>query len=164
MVSSSRSDYMSPNLLLGGLVEAGASQASQHMGAQKTAYMTETAPRAVFYGQMIGSFVGTLIATLAYRIHPTVKKFPSKEFGIPDAHMWLVAARFIHQQGLPSRALQFSIGAFVVGASFSALRIMGQRYWWRDFVPSGVAMAVGKQTPSFTAGRSRTSAQSSNLI
>ncbi|KAF2788846.1 hypothetical protein K505DRAFT_341750 [Melanomma pulvis-pyrius CBS 109.77] len=109
LVPSSRSGYMSANLLLGGLVEAGASQASQHMGGQKTAYVTETAPRAVFYGQMI-------------------------EFGVPDAHVWLVAARLIHQQGLPDRDLEFSIGAFVMGAGLSLLRIVARRYWRRDFV------------------------------
>jgi len=144
LVPASRSKYMSANLLLGGFVESGASQAAQHMGGQKTAYMTETAPRAVFYGQIIGSFVGTLIATLAYRLYTSVQTFPSKEFDIPDAHMWLVAARFIHQQGLPPRALDFSIAAFVIGAGLSVLRIMGQRYWWRKFIPSGVAMAIGK--------------------
>jgi uncharacterized oligopeptide transporter (OPT) family protein len=135
---------MSANLLLGGVVESGASQASQQMGGQKTAYITETAPRAVFYGQMIGSFVGTLIATLAYRVYTTSQEFPSKEFDVPDAHVWLVAASFIHQQRLPHRALEFSIASFVIGAGLSVLRIIGKQYWWRNFIPSGVAMATGK--------------------
>lgn len=144
LVPNSRPEYMSANLLLGGLVESGASQASQHMGGQRTAYMTETAPRAVFYGQMIGTFIGTLVATLAYRVYTTAREFPSKEFEVPDAHVWLVAARLIHQQGLPDKAMEFTIVAFVVGAGLSALRILGRPYWWAILVPSGVAMAIGK--------------------
>lgn len=144
LVPSSRPEYMSANLLLGGLVESGASQASQHMGGQKTAYMTETAPRAVFYGQMIGTFVGTIVATLAYRIYTIAREFPSKEFEVPDAHIWLVAARFIHQQGLPDKAMEFTIATFLVGAGLSALKIIGRLHWWAFLVPSGVAMAIGK--------------------
>jgi uncharacterized oligopeptide transporter (OPT) family protein len=67
------------------------------MGGLKTAYMTKTAPRAIYYSQMIGSFAGTLIATVVYKIYTFVKKISSEEFGIPDAHLWLVAARFIYQ-------------------------------------------------------------------
>lgn len=154
MVPSSHSNYMSANLLLSGLVESGASQASQHMGGQKTAYITDTAPRAVFYGQMIGSLIGTLIATLAYRLYTTFQEFPNKKFDVPDAHVWLVAARFIHQQGLPDKALGFSIASFVVGSGLSVLRIVGRPYWWCKLVPSGVAMAIGMYVvPAITLPR-----------
>lgn len=114
------------------------------MGGLKTAYMTKTAPRAIFYSQLIGSFAGTLVATFVYRIYTSTKKLPSDEFGMPDAHLWLVAARLIYQQGLPPRAFDFAIGAFVLGAAFSILRILGTKRWWRDLVPSGVALAIGK--------------------
>lgn len=63
LLPSSSPKFISANLLLGGAVEAGASQASQHMGGLKTAYMTKTAPRAILFGQMVGSFAGTVIAT-----------------------------------------------------------------------------------------------------
>jgi uncharacterized oligopeptide transporter (OPT) family protein len=112
--------------------------------------MTRTAPRAIFYSQIIGSFAGTLIATLVYKIYTSVKEIPSEEFGIPEAHMWLVGAKLIYQQGLPARALDFAIGAFLIGAVFSILRILGsiRNHWWRGLVPSGVAVAIGKKVCS----------------
>ena len=117
LIPASNSNHIIANLLLGCVVEAGASQASQQIGDLKTAYMTRTAPRNIFYSQIIGSFAGTLIATLVYKIYTSVKKIPNEEFGIPEAHMWLVAARFVYQQGLlPARALDFAIGAFLIGA------------------------------------------------
>ncbi|KAI9779864.1 MAG: hypothetical protein M1839_007177 [Geoglossum umbratile] len=137
LVPASNPNYISANVLLGGVVEAGASQASQQMGGLKTAYMTKTPPRVVYYSQIIGSLAGTLVATLVYRIYTSLKKIPSEEFGIPDAHIWLVAARLIYQQTLPPRVLAFAIAAFVIGAVFSVLRILGSNRWWRDLVPSG---------------------------
>ena len=155
LVPASNPNYISANLLLGGVVGAGASQALQQMCGLKTAYMTKTAPRAIYYSQMIGSFAGTLIATLVYKIYTSVKKIPSEEFGIPDAHMWLVAARLIYQRGLPPRALDFTVGAFVIGAAFSILRILGSNRWWRDLVPSSVAMAIGKKRTLIPAADQR---------
>jgi uncharacterized oligopeptide transporter (OPT) family protein len=136
--------YTTSNLLLSGAVESGASQASQHMGGQRTAYMTKTAPRAVLYGQAIGSCVGVLLATSLYKIYTSVKHIPSDEFSVPDAHIYLVASRLLRQQGLPPQALNCAIGAFVFCAIFSIARIIGKRYWWRELVPSGVAMGIGE--------------------
>ncbi|KAL9611677.1 MAG: hypothetical protein Q9167_003706 [Letrouitia subvulpina] len=112
IVPASNQNYIHANLLLGGNLEAGASQASQHMGGLKIAYMTKTAPRAILYGQLIGLIVGSLIATFVYMIYTSAKQFPSREFDIPDAHLWLVTAKLIAQQGLPLQVLEFAIGAF----------------------------------------------------
>ena len=153
-VPTSYPNYIFANLLLSGAVETGASQASQQMGGLKTAYMTKTAPRTIFYGQMIGSLAGTIIATLVYRIYTSVKTIPSDEFGVPDAHLWLVAAKLIYQQGLPPRALDFATGAFFIGAAFSMLRILASNRWWQYLVPSSIAMAIGEYyTPNLTARR-----------
>jgi len=96
------------------------------MGGQRTAYMTGAVRRAVFYGQMIGSSVGilatTLATTLACRVYTSAQGFPDKEFDIPDAHVWLVAARFIHQQGLTYKALALNVAVFALGAACSTLR------------------------------------------
>ncbi|KAL8831926.1 MAG: hypothetical protein Q9170_005088 [Blastenia crenularia] len=143
-IPASNSNRIFANLLLSGVVEAGASQASQQMGGLKTAYMTKTPPRAIFFGQMIGSIFGTLIATLVYRIYTSAGKIPSTEFGIPDGRLWLVAARLVYQQGLPPQAFKFAIGAFAFGAALSILRILALKRWWKDFLPSGIAMAIGK--------------------
>lgn len=145
IVPASNSNHIAANLLLGGVVEAGASQASQQMGGLKTAYITQTPPRVVFFSQIIGSLVGTVIATGVYRIYTSVKTIPSEELDIPEAGLWLVAARVIYQQGLPPRALAFATAAFMVGAALSSLRALGSNRWWKDLVPSGIAMALGKK-------------------
>lgn len=95
VVATSSGKYTSSNLLLGGAIESTASQASQHMGGQKTAYMTQTAPRAVFYGQAIGSSIGALFATVLYKIYTSVKSILSEELSVPDAHIYLVACRLL---------------------------------------------------------------------
>ncbi|EFX00469.1 oligopeptide transporter [Grosmannia clavigera kw1407] len=154
LVRPSSQHYTTANLLLGGAIESGASQASQHMGGLKTAYMTQTPPRAVFYGQMIGSYAGALAATGLYRMYTSTNTIPSEEFGVPDAHLYMVASRFIRQQGLPPGAMGFTVGAFVLGAVMSMLRILGSKYWWRRFVPSGVAVAIGMHImPAITLPR-----------
>lgn len=144
VVPRSSVKYTSANILLGGAIESGASQASQQMGGYKTAYMTKTPPRAVFYGQVIGTYVGAVVAVFLYKVYTSVKTIPSEEFGIPDAHLYIVASRFIRRQGLPPRASTFTLVAFLLGATFSTLRIVAGKRRWRVFVPSGVALAIGR--------------------
>ena len=136
--------FISSNLLLAGAVETVASQASQHIGGLKTAYMTRTPPRAVLYSQIIGTVAGTLVATLAYRLYTSTKKIPSSELGVPDAYVWLVAAKLFRQEGLPDAALEFAIAASVLGGILCVLKILGDKHWWKNWVPSPVAMAVGE--------------------
>lgn len=99
------------------------------MNGFKTAYMTRTAPRAVFYGQVVGSYVGAVLATILYKTYISVKEIPSEEFSIPDAHLYIVASRFIRQHGLPQQAMPFMLGAFVLGSILSILRILGFSRW-----------------------------------
>lgn len=110
---------MSTSLLLGGTVESGASQVWQYMGGSRTAYMTSTLPKAVFYGQLIGSFTSAWVATLIYRLYTTVKQIPSADFGSPDAHLWLVAATLAKQRSLPPMARESLTRAFKVGPMLS---------------------------------------------
>lgn len=144
MVPSTSPKYTSANLLLGGAIESGASQSSQQMGGYRTAHMTKTPPRAVFYAQLVGSYVGALVSTALYRLYTSVKTIPSQEFNVPDAQFYLITSRFIRQQDLPPRASTFALGAFVLGALFSTVKIVGSKRWWRDFIPSGIALAIGE--------------------
>ncbi|KAI9172707.1 putative oligopeptide transporter [Paramyrothecium foliicola] len=142
-VPASTQRFTSANILLGGAIESAASQASQHMGGLKTAYLTSTRPRSIFYGQIIGTYTGAIIAICLYKAYTSTKKIPSDEFGIPDAHLYIIASRLIQNSGMPPRALQFGIWATVLGAIFGMLRITGAKKQWRHFVPSGVAIGVG---------------------
>jgi uncharacterized oligopeptide transporter (OPT) family protein len=92
VIQSSGQKYTSTNLLLGGAVESSASQASQHMGGLKTAYMTNTALKGSTFGQMIGLYVGALIATVLYKLYSSSGKIPSEDITVPDAHLYVVAS------------------------------------------------------------------------
>lgn len=130
-------------MAMAGVVEAGAWQACQQMGDLKTAYLVRTPPRAIFFGQIIGSIVGCFVGTGIYRLYTSIKVIPSAELPVPDAHLWLVAAKLIYGQGLPPQSFNFAIGAIVLGAACGAVRIVGSGRWWREHVPSGIAVAVG---------------------
>ncbi|KAF9773031.1 hypothetical protein IL306_009224, partial [Fusarium sp. DS 682] len=142
IVPPSSTSFTSTNLLLSGAIESGASQASQHMGGLRTAHMTNAAPRAVLHAQMIGSYVCAFIAVSLYKTYTSIKKIPSQEFGIPDAHLYIVTSRMIQQQGLPPKAMVFESVAFIIDAICGGLRIAGNNRWWRHLVPPGVAMGV----------------------
>ncbi|KAF4488016.1 oligopeptide transporter [Fusarium agapanthi] len=139
--------FTSTNLLMSGATESVASQASQHMGGLRTAYMTNTAPRVVLHAQMLGSYVGSVVAVSLYTIYTSINKIPSQDFGIPDARLYIVTIQMIRQQGLPPKAMEFAWVAFIIGAICGGLRIVGKDHWWRCLVPSGVAMAVGMYIP-----------------
>ncbi|KID60289.1 uncharacterized protein G6M90_00g080120 [Metarhizium brunneum] len=144
LFSFSGPKFTSANLLLGGAIESGASQAAQQMGNLKIASITQIAPRAVIFAQMIGSYVGAFIAIFFYKIYSSLDKIPSEEFSIPDAHLYITTSRFIRWQGLPPGLTGFLMGSFALGAVFSVLRILSLKHWWRCLVPSGIAIAIGE--------------------
>ena len=143
-MSASDARHLFTILLLDGVVEIGAFQSAQQIASLKTANMTSSPPRAIYYAQMIGSLLGVFVATLIYKLYKSLDRIPSDEFGIPDAHLWLVAARLIAQQGLSPRALNFALWAFVIRAFCSILRTVGSDRWWRGCVPSSMTVAVGR--------------------
>lgn len=77
---------------------------------------------------MVGSFSGALIATFLYRAYTTVKELPRGEFGIPNGYLYLGTARFLRQQGLPPRAVDFSIRALVLAPVLGGFRTMGSEH------------------------------------
>ncbi|KAH6868973.1 OPT oligopeptide transporter protein-domain-containing protein [Thelonectria olida] len=154
VVRASSQKYTSANLLLGGAIESSAAQAAQQMGSFKTAYLTRTAPRAVLYGQIIESYIRVLITAVLYKIYTSVKMIPSEEFNVPDARLYIMASRLFRQQELPPMAMNFALGAFLLGAAFGTLRIVASKQWWRYLIPSGVGMAMGMYViPAITLPR-----------
>ena len=62
---------------------------------------------AIYYGQMIGSIFGILVVMLVCNMYTGLQRISSNELSILDAHLWLVAARLIYQQGFLPQALTF---------------------------------------------------------
>ncbi|KAK0652760.1 OPT oligopeptide transporter protein-domain-containing protein, partial [Cercophora newfieldiana] len=147
IIPSSHPHNIIINLAMAGVVEAGAWQASQQMGDLKTAHLTRTPPRAIYFGQMLGSFAGCFVATIIYKLYSTVKTIPSDEFPVPDAHIWLAGAQLMYGKGLPPGTFGFALAASVLSFCFGTLKILGAGTQWQALVPSGIALAIGMIIP-----------------
>ncbi|KAK5675625.1 OPT superfamily [Elasticomyces elasticus] len=150
------------NLLAGGISEAGALQAGDLLQDLKTGHLLGASPKAQFYGQLIGSAVGAVVSACVYKLYTRVYTIPGGLFQVPTGYVWIFTARLVTGQGLPPKVPAFAAGAAAIWAVLTAVRIYGTalkrsgggRGWWTDFVPGGIAVAVGMyNTPSFTLAR-----------
>lgn len=159
----SRRTALVTNLLAGAVSESGALQAGDMMQDLKTGHLLGASPKAQFYGQMIGSVVGAVLSTAVYKMYVNVYEIPGEMFQTPTAYVWIFTARLVTGQGLPDMAWQASMIAGVIWMGLTALRIAaaspalaqdGKPPVWRDWIPGGIAVAVGIfNVPSFTLAR-----------
>lgn len=142
------------NLLAGAISEAGALQAGDMMQDLKTGHLLGAAPKAQFYGQMIGSAAGAVVSALVYKLYTTVYEVPGALFQVPTAYVWYFTARLVNGRGLPEMAWQWAVGAGAVWVVLTGVRIYAREKWWQAWVPGGIAVAVGMyNVPSFTLAR-----------
>lgn len=159
----SRRTALVTNLLAGAVSESGALQAGDMMQDLKTGHLLGASPKAQFYGQMIGSVVGAVLSTAVYKMYVSVYEIPGDMFQTPTAYVWIFTARLVTGQGLPDMAWQASFIACVIWMIITAVRIAtaspafaqnGKPPAWRDWIPGGIAVAVGIfNVPSFTLAR-----------
>ncbi|KAK8862334.1 OPT superfamily oligopeptide transporter [Apiospora arundinis] len=142
------------NLVAGAVSEAGALQAGDLMQDLKTGHLLGAAPKAQFWGQVIGATVGAVVSAFIYRLYTAVYQVPGELFEVPTAYVWIFTARLVTGKGLPPMAKDFSIGAAVIFGFFTILRTKGMGKWWQVYIPGGIAVAVGMyNVPSFTLAR-----------
>ncbi|KAK7977675.1 hypothetical protein PG988_005165 [Apiospora saccharicola] len=142
------------NLVAGAVSEAGALQAGDLMQDLKTGHLLGAAPKAQFWGQVIGATVGAVVSAFIYRLYTAVYQVPGELFEVPTAYVWIFTARLVTGQGLPPMAREWAIGAAVVFGFFTILRTKGMGKWWQVYIPGGIAVAVGMyNVPSFTLAR-----------
>ena len=151
------------NILAGGISEAGALQAGELLQDLKCGHLLGASPLAQFYGQLIGTGVGSVVSALVYKLYTSVYQIPGGLFQVPTGYVWVFTARLVTGQGLPDRSPQFAIAAAAVWALLTVIRIYGQSRKnpdgskgapWVAYVPGGIAVAVGMyNTPSFTLAR-----------
>ena len=154
VIPSTNPNAITINLIAGAVSESGALQAGDLMQDLKTGHLLGAAPRAQFWGQMIGSFAGAIVSAGVYRLYTSVYEVPGGMFKVPTAYVWIFTARLVTGQGLPEMAWQWALGAGVLFAFFTAARVRGQGLWWQAWVPGGIAVAVGMyNVPSFTLAR-----------
>jgi OPT family oligopeptide transporter len=134
------------NLIAGAVSEAGALQAGDLMQDLKTGHLLGAAPKAQFWGQIIGATVGAVVSAFIYRLYTTVYEgeLPGDLFQVPTAFVWIFTARLVTGKGLPYMAREFSIGAAVIFAVLTVLRTKAMGKKWHAYIPGGIAVAVGK--------------------
>ena len=110
----------------------------------KTGHLLGAAPRAQFWGQMIGSLVGAIVSAGVYKLYTSVYQVPGGMFQVPTAYVWIFTARLVTGQGLPDMAWQWALGAGLLFVLLTAVRVKGQGRWWQAWVPGGIAVAVGE--------------------
>ncbi|KAF2690242.1 OPT superfamily oligopeptide transporter [Lentithecium fluviatile CBS 122367] len=149
------------NLLAGAISESAALQAGDLLQDLKCGHLLGAAPNAQFWGQMIGSAVGAVLSAVVYKLYTNVYTIPGGLFEVPTGYVWIFTARLVTGKGLPPMVKQWAGGAAVIFAVGTSVRVWGaarkragKSGWWIDFVPGGIAVAVGMyNTPSFTLAR-----------
>lgn len=136
------------NLIAGAVSEAGALQAGDLMQDLKTGHLLGAAPKAQFWGQIIGATVGAVVSAWIYRLYTAVYEVPGDLFQVPTAFVWIFTARLVTGKGLPHMAWEFAMGAAIIFAVFTILRTKGIGKKWHAYIPGGIAVAVGKWSNS----------------
>ncbi|KNZ81868.1 Putative oligopeptide transporter [Termitomyces sp. J132] len=144
------------NIIAGGVTEAGAQQAGDLMQDLKTGHLLHASPRSQFYGQFIGSTVSILVTTTAFTLYNRAYVIPGPSFPAPTAYVWLSLARLLRDGKLPENSAAFMIIFSLFFGLLSTIKtITGRkRHWISQWIPSGVAFAIGfLNTPSFSIAR-----------
>jgi OPT family oligopeptide transporter len=131
------------NLVAGAVSEAGALQAGDLMQDLKTGHLLGAAPKAQFWGQVIGATVGAVVSAFIYRLYTAVYTIPGSLFQVPTAYVWIFTARLVTGQGLPYMAREWAIAFAVLFTLTTIVRIYATNKRWQHLIPGGIAVAVG---------------------
>jgi OPT family oligopeptide transporter len=139
------------NLVAGAISESAALQAGDLMQDLKTGHLLGAAPNAQFWGQIIGSGVGAVLSAAVYKLYTHVYTIPGGLFQVPTGYVWVFTARLVNGKGLPTKVAEWAAGAAAIFAVSTMMRVWGiarkkagQAGWWVDWIPGGIAVAVGK--------------------
>ncbi len=138
------------NLVAGAVSESAALQAGDLLQDLKCGHLLGAAPNAQFWGQMIGSAVGAVLSAVVYKLYTNVYTIPGGLFEVPTGYVWVFTARLVTGKGLPPKVKEWASGAAVIFAVGTMMRVWGNNRkqrglsgWWIDFIPGGIAVAVG---------------------
>ena len=131
------------NLIAGAISESAALQAGDLLQDLKTGHLLGAAPAAQFWGQIIGSVIGAVLSAAVYKLYVKVYEVPGPQFQVPTGYVWVFTARLVTGSGLPPMAAKYAIWAGVIWAILTILRMAGKGTRWVNFVPGGIAVAVG---------------------
>jgi uncharacterized oligopeptide transporter (OPT) family protein len=78
----------------------------------------------------------------------SVYEIPGDLFQVPTAYVWIFTARLVTGRGLPYMAEQWAIGAGLLFAVTTIVRSLSVGKPWRQYIPGGVAVAIGTFLPA----------------
>lgn len=143
-------------MVAGGVAEAGLWQSAVLMTDLKTAYLFQASPKVMMHAQLLGSCIGAVVGSVAYRLFTTIYTIPSRDFAAPLAYMWANTARLAAGVSLPDGVWPFFLGSIISSAFLRITAVVAATRGWRvsSWIPSGVALSMGMYVPpSFTISK-----------
>ncbi len=134
----------------------------------KTGHLVGASPRSQFKGQLIGSTLGILVSSFAYKLYTNTYEIPGPQFPAPTAAVWLNLARLVNHGHLPDKVNVFMIVFGAIFAVTGVIKTLARSKALHEegnvgsspaakvakLVPSGIAFAVGMlNTPNFSLAR-----------
>jgi len=144
----------------------------------KTGHLLGAAPKAQFWGQVIGATAGAIVSAFIYQLYTAyvyplktsqstdqraikyinmpyrVYTIPGDLFQVPTGYVWIFTARLVTGKGLPPMAKEWAFSFAALFAITTAIRISATNKSWQSLIPGGIAVAVGMyNVPSFTLAR-----------
>jgi uncharacterized oligopeptide transporter (OPT) family protein len=98
----------------------------------KSGFLEGASPKALFYGQVIGPIVGSVVSTFVYRLYSSTYTIPSDQFPAPAAQLWLATAKLVYGRGLLEGVWNFAVDAFLLSAVFAAVRTKSEDHSWAN--------------------------------
>ena len=125
------------------IAEAGAWQTAELVDELKMGLLVGASQTALFYGQLVGSFVGAITASLVYRLYTTVYEIPGDTLPVPVAHLWYSSAKIMYRSGLPDGVWPFAFAAFCLSSMSSIVKAVGRKQYIQ-WLPQAIPVAIGK--------------------
>lgn len=132
------------NLISVAIAQAGANQSGDLAYDLKIGSLIGAKPETQLHGQIIGSIFGALISCSIYKLYAAHYPIPGPLFRVPSSFLVLSTARLLLGRGLPGGVAPFAVGAAVLSTLATIMKMRYASRWWQNFIPSGVAFAMGK--------------------
>lgn len=133
-------------ILFAAVAQAGANQSEDISYDFKVGNLVGAPSVAQTYGWIIGSLFGALISCSMYKLYASQYTIPGPLFRVPSSFLVLSTARLVMGQGLPEGVAPFVLGAAILSALVTIIKMRYQTRWWQKLIPSGVSFAIGTQT------------------
>ncbi|RYP41074.1 hypothetical protein DL767_001235 [Monosporascus sp. MG133] len=154
LTSSTNPNAILINLISAALAQAGANQAGEISYDFKIGHLVGAPLEVQIPGQIIGSVFGAFISCGIYKLYASQYPIPGPLFQVPAAFVVFNTAKLLLGRGLPEGVAPFVLGALILSAIATIVKMRYSTRWWQRFIPSGVSFAIGiYNTPSFTITR-----------